>query len=173
MKDIRIDCDLTEQQYRRYMTFHVLGKKKDLLIHFLGSLLVLLFGLANLHVNSPILGTVFIAAAVYLFISRYLRFFLSVRRITKQYGLSETPKHFYTVLFQDASFQIRNQKETARYPWKEICHVYFMEKDRIVYLYMNKNTAFLLPYDGFTGHSPEDLKKVCEEKLPAEKMKIK
>ena len=173
MSDIKVSCDLTEKQYRNYMFFHVLGKKKDLLIHLLWCLLILFFGLSNFHVNSPILGWVFTIAAIYLFVSRYLRFFMSVNRISEQYGLSDTPKHFYTIVFQSTSFQIRNQKEVARYTWKEIFHVYIMEQRNMIYLYMNKDTAFLLPYVGIENGTIDQLKTFLSEKLPAEKITVR
>ena len=172
MNDIKVTCNLTEKQYRNYMTFHVLGRKKDLLLHLFWCLLILAFGLVNFHINGPILGWVFTIASVYLFVSRYLRFFISVNRISEQYGLSDTPKYFYTVVFQPASFQGRSQKETARYNWGDIFQIHIMEQKNMIYLYMNKDTAFLLPYEGIENGTISSLKDLFSEKLPAEKLTI-
>lgn len=170
MNDIKVTCDLTEKQYRNYMTFHVLGRKKDLFLHLLWCILILFFGLSNFHANSPILGWVFTIIAIYLFISRYLRFFISINRISEQYGLSDTPKHFYTIAFQPASFQVRSPKETARYNWSDVFQVHIMEQKNMIYLYMTKDNAFLLPYSGVENDTIQSLRNFLSEKLPEEKI---
>jgi len=158
IKDIQVNCRLTDRQYRRYMVFHVLGDKKAVVGHLVLSLLILVFGGMNIHAGSPILGWLFILLGFYFLVSRYLRFFISVGRITEQFGLGKTPKFFYELTFQQDGFDVRNEKEQARYPFDRICRACFMEKHQIVYLYLTKSNAFLLPYEGFDQGGPEDLK---------------
>ena len=160
MQEIKARCELTQQQYRAYMKFHVLGRKKDLIIHAIGAILLFLFGLANMKVSSPILGWTFIALALYFLVSRYLRFFISVNRIVKQFGLTDTPKYFYSLTFHDHTFDISNNKESARYEYRKIHHVNFMDQDQLIFLYMTADQAFLIPYSAFSSGSASLLKQL-------------
>ncbi|MBR1560348.1 MAG: YcxB family protein [Clostridia bacterium] len=155
---IRVRCQLTERQYRRYMRFHVLGDKKGVAGHLVLSALIVVFGLMNFRADSPILGYAFIALGAYFFVSRYLRFYMSVNRITEQFGLSETPKFFYALTFTGDGFDIKSDKEQARYGLDRVVRACFMEKDQIIYLYLTKSSAFLLPYAGFEQGTPGDLR---------------
>lgn len=157
VKDIKIRCRLTEKQYRRYMRFHVLGNRRSVLLHLLLSLLIALFGGMNIFTGSPVLGWIFVTLGLYFFLSRYLRFYLSVNRITAHYGLSDAPKFFYALTFSGDGFDVQNDREQAHYPLSRLCRACFMEKSRIAYLYLNKSTAFLLPYGDFTQGTPADL----------------
>lgn len=143
---IKIDCSLTEKQYRRYMTFHVLERSKSWLKIVVCSVLIFIFGMMNFKVGSPVLGWIFVTLAAYLLFSRFIRFFTSVNRIVLQYQLSDTPKHFYSIVFFSDGLTVANDKEFAKYEWSRIHKAYF-RKD-ILYLYLNEQTAFLIPYDG-------------------------
>ncbi len=174
MDQIRIESRLTDRQYRHYMNFHVLGNRRDVTIHVTISALIVIFGLINFRTGSPILGWIFVTLGAYVFISRFFRFFTSVNRIIHEFGLSAEPKFFYSVTFRDHDFEVRNATEKADYDLngERIRHAYFREKERILYLYLTKANAFLLPYDSFTQGTPEDLKKILAEKCGHDKVTI-
>lgn len=125
------------------------------------------------HAGSPILGAIFFSLGVYFLLSRYLRFYLSVNRIAAQFGLSDTPKYFYTLGFQGDGFDVKSEKEQAHYPLDRITRACFMEGDRIAYLYLTASSAFLLPYEGFTQGSPGDLKALLLEACGEKTVEIK
>ena len=168
---IRVRCALTERQYRRYMRFHVLGDRRSVGAHLFLSLLIVAFGLMNFFTKSPILGWIFVTLGVYFLVSRYLRFYISVNRIIDQYGLGATPKFFYELAFGEDGFEVKNDREQARYGMDRICRACFLEQDRIAYLYLTKANAFLLPYEGFTEGRPEDLKALVREACPEAALK--
>lgn len=157
IKDIKIRCHLTERMYRRYMRFHVLGDRKAVGLHLGLSLLIMLFGGMNFRTGSPILGWIFVTLGLYFFVSRYLRFYLSVNRIAAQFGLSAEPKFFYELTFSGDGFDVHSDREQARYPLARVCRACFLPKEQIAYLYLNKSSAFLLPYGDFTEGTPADL----------------
>ena len=157
MDPIYVECRLTERQYRDYMKYHVLGNKKDLCSHIMISVLILLFGLANFRTGSSLLGWIFLSLSVYFFISRFLRFYMSVNRITEQYGLGSEPKYFYSVSFDENGLHVKNLTEKADYKWENICRACYMENKNIIYLYLTKSAAFLLPFEGFSEGTPKDL----------------
>ena len=168
MDEIRVECSLTERQYRNYMKYHVLGNRRDVLRHAILCLLIAAFGLVNFSAKSPLLGWIFVTLAIYLFVSRYLRFYMSVNRIVEQFGLSDTPKYFYTLTFHSRDFEVKNQKEHAKYSYDRIVRTHFNDEQNILYLYLTKSSAFLLPYDGIQGKSAQDLKDLLTAKAPAE-----
>ena len=145
MGEIRVECSLTERQYRDYMKFHVLGNRRDVFRHGILCLLIAAFGAVNFSAKSPLLGWIFVTLAIYLFISRYLRFYMSVNRIVEQFGLSGSPKYFYTLTFHSRNFEVKNQKEHANYSYDRILRTHFDDEKQILYLYLTKSSAFLLP----------------------------
>ena len=180
---IRIESRLTDRQYRDYMNFHVLGNRRDVAQHCIISALIVLFGFFNFRAGSPILGWIFVTLGIYVFVSRFVRFYLSVNRIIEQFGLSREPKFFYMLTFPvpasagdravsgdaaqaaersgdlpDLEFEVRNEKESAKYPLSRVYRCWFLEKRRAAYLYLTKANAFLLPYESFTEGSPDELK---------------
>jgi len=160
---VTAECKLTDRQYRKYMNFHVLGNHRDVAKHSIACALIVLFGLINFRTASPVLGWIFVTLGVYLFISRFIRFYMSVNRIIHQFGLSEEPKFFYMLSFSGSSFTVQNATEKADYEMSRIHHVYDRKKESIIYLYLTKANAFLLPYDSFTSGSPGELKKMIED----------
>lgn len=166
--EIRIQCKLTEQQYREYMRYHVLGNRKDLFRHSLLCLLMLSFGGINFAAASPILGWIFVTLGIYLFLSRLIRFYMSVNRIVSQYGLGKEARFFYWLSFREKDFMVRNTKEKAVYGYERIVKAVFRKKERIAYLYLTPSTAFLLPYDGLESGTIEDLREMLREKCPSE-----
>ena len=167
MTDVRVKCALTEQQYRDYMKFHVLGNHKDLRRHIILCALIAAFGAVNFATGSPLLGWIFVTLGLYVFVSRFLRFYMSVNRIVEQFGLGEAPKDFYTIIFHSGNFEVDNRKEHARYPYDRIVRVCFREDRKILYLYLTQSNAFLLPYDGFESGTADDLKSLLQEKAAA------
>ena len=169
MGEIRVECSLTERQYRDYMKFHVLGNRRDVFRHGILCLLIAAFGAVNFSAKSPLLGWIIVTLAIYLFISRYLRFYMSVNRIVEQFGLSGSPKYYYTLTFHSRDFEVKNQKEHANYSYDRILRTHFDDEKQILYLYLTKSSAFLLPYDGIRDKTPQDLKDLLAAKVPAEK----
>ena len=174
MNQIRIESQLTDRQYRRYMNFHVLGNRRDVAIHISICALIIIFGRVNFRTGSPVLGWIFVTLGAYVFISRFFRFYTSVNRIIHEFGLSEEPKFFYTVTFRDDGFEVRNATEKADYELngERIYRACFREKEHILYLYLTKVNAFLLPYASFTQGTPEDLKKLLAEKCGNDKVMV-
>ena len=171
MTDIRVKCALTERQYRDYMKFHVLGNHTDLRRHIILCVLIAAFGAVNFAAGSPVLGWIFATLALYVFVSRFLRFYMSVNRIVEQFGLGEEPKDFYTVTFHSGDFEVDNQKEHARYPYSRIVRVCFREENAILYLYLTSSNAFLIPFGGFESGSVEALKELLQKKVSADAWK--
>ena len=198
---IRIESRLTDRQYRDYMNFHVLGNRRDVAQHCIISALIVLFGLINFRAGSPILGWIFVTLGIYVFVSRFVRFYLSVNRISEQFGLSREPKFFYMLTFplpaslnqktpaggddlssgisadrsgdlSELEFEVRNEKESAKYPLSRVCRCCFLEKRQMVYLYLTKANAFLLPFESFTEGSPEDLKALLKAGCGEDKVSV-
>ena len=164
-KEIYVQSALTEKQYRDYMWFHVTGRNRDWLLHLFGAALVVAFAAANFHTGSPILGWIFLTLGVYLLLSRYIRFFVSVDRIVKQFGLSAEPKAFYSVRFTDKGLAVRNDREFAQYSWEQVKKLWFRPRRRIAYVYLTEQNAFLLPYECFVSGAPEELRQLAAARL--------
>jgi hypothetical protein len=164
---ITVHTRLTRTSYRKYMYFHVFRKDSAWLKFTAMCLLVLLFGLINFRTGSPGLGWVFVLLAAYLLVSRYLRFFLSLNRICSQYGLDSLPRTFYSITFSPSGLDVSNKTEHASYPWKQVHHAY--RRPGILYLYMNPQTAYLLPDGMIECGTLEDLWNLICSSLPPEK----
>ena len=164
---ITVHTRLTRTSYRKYMYFHVFRRDSAWLKFTAMCLLLLLFGLFNFRTDSPILGWVFTGLAAYLLISRYLRFFLSLNRICSQYGLDSLPRTFYTITFTPSGLDVSNRTEQASYPWKQVHHAY--RRPGILYIYMNPQTAYLVPDDMTEGGTLEELWTLISSLLPPEK----
>lgn len=164
---ITVHTRLTQTLYRQYMHFHVYQKDHGWLIFTGGCLLVFLFGLFNFRTDGPILGWVFVVLAVYLLVSRFLRFYLSLNRICRQYGLDSLPRSFYSVTFTPEGLEVRNRTEQAFYSWDQVHHAYF--RPGIIYLYMNPQTAYLLPDSMVEGGTLEDVWTLASAQLLPEK----
>lgn len=165
---ITVHTMLTQKIYRQYMHFHVYQKDRGWLKFTGGCLLVFLFGLFNFRTNSPLLGWAFTLLAAYLLVSRFLRFYLSLNRICRQYGLDDTPRAFYDVTFTVSGLDVKNKTEKAFYPWERVYHVY--RRPGILYFYMNPQTAYLLPGDKVEGGELEDVWSMACSLLPPEKI---
>ena len=174
MNQICIESKLTDRQYRQYMNFHVLGNRRDVAIHVTISALIVIFGFVNFRTGSPVLGWIFVTLGVYVFISRFFRFFTSVNRIIHEFGLSDDPKYVYTLTFREDGFLVRNATEMAEYELngERIFHAYFREKEQILYLYLTKANAFLLPYQSFVQGTPRDLEKLLADKCGHDKVTV-
>lgn len=160
---IRIRCSLTVKNYREYMLFHVFARNLDWLWHLILVLLTLAFALVNFKVESAILGWLFSILAGYLLLSRYLRFYLSLRRNIRQFELTENPKLFYTITFGTGDFSVENGKESLKYPISRIQKFYFLNKKEIAYMFVSDQQAFLLPYASFETGSADELRKLLGE----------
>ena len=166
MSEIRVKFALTEDQYRKYMKHLVLGNRKDVRRHVIVSVLIVLFGIANHIAGSPILGWIFILLGIYVFSSRFYRFFTSVNRIVSEFSLSNQPKYFYTLSFHNTGFQVQNLTEKAEYPYSRVNRVTVRQKEEIIYLFLAEKNAFLLPFDGFESGTWQDLCSLLEKKCP-------
>ncbi|MDO4962108.1 MAG: YcxB family protein [Eubacteriales bacterium] len=176
MEQIICRTELTEKIYRKYMYYHVFRRDKGWLKHLIMCAVILIFGLMNLYTNSPVLAVIFITLALYLFVSRYLRFFISIGRITEQFGLGAEPNYFYTLTLSDSVIHVENGKETADYPWDRVCLACIFPD--IIYLYMNPQTALLLPTGCLTSASGTDsaaanaeLAGLIEAHVPSDKLR--
>ena len=168
---ITIHTDLDEKTYRSYMNFHVFKKDRGWLVQLLLCLVIFIFGLMNYQVHSPILGTVFVLLSLYLLITRFLRFYISLNRICETYGLSDKPKHFYTLVVSDAGLRVSNQTENTVYQWEQVYHAYCFP--HMIYLYMNRSTAFLLPDTRMEGGTEAELREIIKKHLPEERLTLK
>lgn len=142
-ENIVVKSMITEKIYRSYMNFHVYKRNKSWIQLPILSFFLFLFGLVNLFTNSPILAFTFITLSIYLFLSRFLRFYISVKRICKEHGLSEKPKLFYTLEINKSGLLITNKNEKATYKWNNLYHIYILEN--VIYIYLNDQNAFILP----------------------------
>lgn len=168
---ITVHTRLTRRIYRQYMHFHVYRKDLGWLKFTGGCLLVFLFGLINFRTDSPMLGWVFVLLAAYLLVSRFLRFYLSLDRICRQYGLDSLPRTFYTVTFTGSGLDVTSKTEHASYSWEQVYHAY--RRPGILYLYMNPQTAYLLPDGMVEGGTLEDLwALVCASLSPEKKTEL-
>ena len=179
MNEITIESCLTDRQYRKYMNFHVLGSRSDVAKHCIISVLIVIFGMINFRTGSPVLGWIFVTLGLYVFVSRFIRFYMSVNRIIHEFGLSQEPKFFYMIRFSSGgagssadTFHVKNATESADYPLEKVYHAYFREKEQIVYLYLTKANAFLLPYASFTRGTPGDLKELLSQKCGDHKVTV-
>ncbi len=165
---ITVHTRLTRRLYRQYMHFHVFRKDFGWLKFTGGCLLVFIFGLFNFRVDSIILGWVFVLFALYLLVSRFLRFYLSLNRICRQYGLDEMPRTFYSITFTSSGLDVRNKTEHAAYTWEQVHHVY--KRPGILYLYMNPRTAYLLPDGMVENGTLDDVWALACSSLPLQKI---
>ena len=172
MKQIYVNCKFTQKQYRDYLNFHVLGNKPAMRRHIFISVLILLFGLANFRAGSPILGWIFVPVGIYVLLSRFVWLFINGSRVIKQYGLSDTPKFFYAVSFtgEEKGLHIKNTSKKVHYAWSQIWHVCVREKQQIIYLYLTKSKAFLLPFECFEKGTPQELLALISEKCGGNKI---
>ena len=170
---ITVHTRLTRTSYRKYMYFHVF-RKDSAWLKFTAMCLLVRQASAlpptsftpNVAIG-PGLGWVFVLLAAYLLVSRYLRFFLSLNRICSQYGLDSLPRTFYSITFSPSGLDVSNKTEHASYPWKQVHHAY--RRPGILYLYMNPQTAYLLPDGMIECGTLEDLWNLICSSLPPEK----
>lgn len=165
---ITIHANITYQIYRTYMNFHVFRRDKGWIKLILLCLAFILFGILNLKANSLVLGWIFIVLAIYVLVSRFLRFFISVNRIADTFQLTHIPRLFYTIKIRDLDIEIHNEKENATYKWNQVYHAYRV-KD-MIYLYFTEQTAFLLPSINIEGGDLDSLWALISTSLPLEKV---
>ncbi|MDD3369038.1 MAG: YcxB family protein [Lachnospiraceae bacterium] len=165
---ITVRSNITEKIYQTYMNFHVYKRDKSWIKLPICCAIIAVFAVCNFIASSPILGWIFLTLAFYLLISRFLRFYMSVNRICMEYKLNQIPKLFYTVTLSRSGIDVVNEKEKANYSWDQVYHVY-RRKD-IIYLYLNSQNAFLLPFDELDGGSAEDLWALITSILSADKV---
>ncbi|MFV0504231.1 MAG: YcxB family protein [Lachnospirales bacterium] len=167
-KTFTIETLLTEKIYRTYIKFHVYNRNKDWLLIPILSFVILIFALINLFTNSPILAFIFIILAIYLLLSRFLRFYISVNRICKQFNLSSAPKYFYTLEFCGENLLVFSKTENTEYPLNKIFHIYIF--NNILYIYINKNSAFIAPLNEFSQNEKENLIQLISNNINTDKI---
>ena len=165
---ITVHSNITYQIYRSYMNFHVFRRDKGWVKLVLYCFAFIIFGIFNLKANSPILGSIFIGLAIYVLVSRFLRFYMSVNRIADTFQLTNVPRLFYTIKVCHSDIEIHNEKENATYTWNQVHHAYRV-KD-MIYLYFTQQTAFLLPSTNIEGGDMDSLWALICTSLPSEKV---
>lgn len=158
---------ITEKMYHSYMKFHEYKRDKSWIHLPILSFAMVVFGICNFMANSPLIGWIFITLAIYIMISRFLRFYTSVNRVCEQYSLSEIPHLFYTVILNGSQIRVTNDKEHASYTWDQVYHAYRVND--MIYLYFTAQTAFLLPTDNMDGGDSTELWQLICESLPKDK----
>lgn len=159
---------ITDKTFREFMNFHTYKRSRDWLKVPICCLLIVLFGICNFVANVPLLGAFFLIAAVYLFFSRLIYSKAIIKQNCTSYGLGSAPKLFYVVTLSPDGISVKNEKEKATYPWDRVYHAYRLPG--IIYLYMNKQTAFLLPFDCLEKGTPDSLWELICKELPSEKL---
>lgn len=167
-KNIVINSMLTDRVYRSYMNFHVYKRDKSYIKLILLSALMLVFGIVNLYANSPIIAFIFISLALYLFASRFMRFYISVNRICTQYNMSNKPRFFYSLSFSNNGIFVTNDCEKTSYPFDKIHHIYMLND--VMYIYINPNNAFIAPFDGLYEQTKKDLINLINKHIDGEKI---
>ena len=136
------------------------------------AVMLVLLGLLSLRMGHTAPGWVLAVLGALVLLFPFLRLYVSLGRTVSQYGLSAEPKLFYTVRFDEGGLHIRNASQKADYRWDQIYHVCAMESRQIIYLYLARTTAFLLPYEGFDPGEKEDLLRQIRKRCGDSKVSV-
>ncbi len=157
---MKIDVVMTEAIFRRFTLFDILRRKKTwrapaLFAAILGSCGIICFLMR--HVDGAVfLGTTLLVVGLGMPLCYFLGFFLSLNKQVLDSGLKR-PHLVYSVELTSKpdGIHVFNEKEEARYSWKQVYHVY---RDKTAtYLYMTPDRAFVLPDTSLEGDQGEEM----------------
>lgn len=139
---------LSESHYRQFLIFNVLKRQKlytspVIFASILTFSAIVCFLMHHIE-GAVLLGSVLLVVGWGVPVVYLTTFFASLKKQVAMQKLNP-PRLVYTLHFEEDSevFEISNDKERARYRWRDVFHAYY-ETDSI-YLFITKDKAFLLP----------------------------
>lgn len=172
---MKIDVNLTEEVFRRFTIFDVLKRRKAWRPPVTFALIMAVSAAIcywKRDVSGAVLlGNVLLTIGLGMPVVYFTTFFMSLRKEVLKHCLSR-PQHVYTIELThkaDGGIAVSNEKEHVQYHWRQVFHAY---RDTIAtYLYFTPDRGFILPHTCIE-EGPEELWKLIEKKIPAEKRTV-
>lgn len=167
---IKLDVSLTAEQYRSFLMFDTLQLKQKWKKPAFGGVALMVLGGVLLYATKLWAPTVALTLlGLGLPSVAMLSFWKGVKDRCAAWGLGETAKPVYSVLFGDYSVSVQAKNGEKEVEWDDIHAIYAIDGD--IYLYLDKNTAYLLPHASF-DHVEFDLWKLLREEMDENKIFI-
>ena len=168
---IKINVIVDDKIFRRFALFDNLHRKRIwvspvIFASMMSAFALVCFAMRGGAEGAVMLGSVLLTIGLGLPAVYAWTFLKSIKAQTKAMGL-ERPRPVYSLRFSPEGVQVANGDKPVKYEWGDLFGAYRVHG--CVYLYAEKNKAFLLP-DG-QAEKGADVWPLLLDMLPAEKLR--